>query len=264
MFAKRLWLLPAAPALLVSMMHVLPLRADIISDWNDKAETIAAEKRVLPPPNARAIAILHLAQYEAVNAVAQRYLPYRVKLASTRDASLEAAAAAAGHDVLVALYPDQRAALDAMLNAALSAPSNSEAKRQGVQVGQDAAAAILALRANDGVTSPEAYHPFTAPGVYVPTMIPVSSTDGRITPFAMTAPTQFRPAPPPALNSQTWTDDLNEIREWGGRSSTKRTAEQTDIARFWFLTGPRAWSPIVRQLVAPSSSISSTAPACTP
>ena len=61
---------------------------------------------------------------------------------------------------------------------------------------------------------------------------------------------QFRPGPPPALDSKIWTDDFNEIRELGGRNSTKRSAEQTDIGRFWFVTGPQAWNPIVRQIAA--------------
>ena len=80
-------------------------------------------------------------------------------------------------------------------------------------------------------------------------MIPVSSTYGRVTPWVMSSGAQFRPAPPPALSSATWARDVNEIREYGGRTNTKRSAEQTNIGQFWFVTGPQAWNPIARQLV---------------
>jgi hypothetical protein len=82
------------------------------------------------------------------------------------------------------------------------------------------------------------------------TTIPFGSTFGRVTPWAIASGLQFRPDPPPPLSSQTWANDLNEIRELGARDSKKRTAEQTDIGRFWLLIGPPAWNPIVRQLVA--------------
>ena len=68
-------------------------------------------------------------------------------------------------------------------------------------------------------------------------------------PWGMTSVSQFRPVPPPALDSATWTNDVNEIRELGAKNSTKRTTEQTSIGRFWFVTGPQSWNPIVRQVV---------------
>ena len=135
-----------------------------------------------------------------------------------------------------------------MLKVSLAAIPDGEAKAKGIELGTQAGADMLALRAKDGLNAPESYRPYTQPGVYVPTVIPVASTVGASTPWVMEKGSQFRPAPPPALNSRVWTDDLNEIRELGGRTSTKRTAEQTDIGRFWFMTGPQAWNPIVRQL----------------
>jgi hypothetical protein len=98
--------------------------------------------------------------------------------------------------------------------------------------------------------TPEYYRPHTSPGVYVPTVVPLFSTVGAATPWAMMSGSQFRPAPPPALNSETWTRDLNEIREIGRIDSTKRTAEQTTIGRFWLFTGPRTYNPIVRTVTA--------------
>jgi hypothetical protein len=246
----RMWLRAAGPALILSLVLVAPGRADVIVDWNAKAEAIAIEKRLLPPPNARGMALLHVAMFEAVNAVDRRYAPYRLTLAADRNVSKEAAAAAAAHAVLSALHPDQQASLNSTLAASLASIGEGEPKARGIELGNKAAAEILALRANDGANAAETYRPYTIPGAYVPTMVPVSSTHGAVTPWVMEKGSQFRPAPPPALDSQTWTDDVNEIREYGGRNSSKRNTEQTNIGRFWFVTGPQAWNPIVRQLVA--------------
>lgn len=224
--------------------------ADTISDWNAKAETIAVEKRMLPPPNARGMAIMHVAMFEAVNAVERRYSPYRLDLTAERGASKDAAAAAAAHAVLVALHPDREKALDADLLASLQQVAGGEAREAGAALGKKAAAEILAWRANDGATLAENYRPHTAAGVYVPTIVPVSSTYGSVTPWSMTSGSQFRPAPPPPLTSATWTQDVEEIRNFGSRTNSKRSAVQTDIGRFWFVTGPQAWNPIVRQLAA--------------
>lgn len=243
-------LMPVATVLLPLSLLSTPLNADTISDWNATAEAIGIEKRILPPANARAMAILHLSMFEAVNAIERRYQPYRLALAADRSASLEAAAGAAAHDALAALYPDQAAKLDPALDAALSRLPSGDAKTKGIDVGRAAGAGILTLRADDGASATESYRPWTTPGLYLPTSLPVSLTDGLMTPWVMATPSQFRPAPPPAFASVTWTEDLNEIREWGGRKSVKRTTEQTDIARFWFITGPQSWNPIVRQLVA--------------
>jgi hypothetical protein len=220
----------------------------MISDWNARAEAIAIEKRLLPPPNARGMAMLHVAMFEAVNAVDRRYAPYKLKLSADGQTSKEAAAAMAAHDVLIALHPDQRANIDSALRASLAAVAEGDPKARGIELGRKAAAGVLALRANDGSTVEESYRPYTAPGVYVPTVVPASSTYGAVIPWVMEKGSQFRPVPPPAFDSQTWTEDVNQIREIGGRISAKRTAEQTDIGRFWFVTGPQAWNPIVRQL----------------
>jgi hypothetical protein len=244
-----IWLRPAlAVALLGSL--VTPSRSDVITDWNAKAEAISIEKRILPPPNARGMAILHLAMFEAVNAIDRRYASYRLKLVADNSVSKEAAAAAAAHAVLATFHPDQQAGLDATLKASLAPIADGEAKTKGIDLGKKAAAAVLALRANDGAGAPESYRPHTSAGAYVPTIVPVSSTYGAVTPWAMEKGSQFRPAPPPKLDSEVWTRDLNEIRERGGRVGAKRTAEETDIGRFWFVTGPQAWNPIVRQLAA--------------
>jgi PAP2 superfamily len=251
MLFERHALTTAFAALVLIMIAAAPARSDVVTEWNAKAEAIAAEKRLLPPPNARGMAILHVAMFEAVNAVERRYAPYRINLAAdkaiSRDATA-AAAAAAAHAVLLALHPDRPAALEAALSTSLAPIAEGESKAKAIELGKKVAAEILASRANDGANSAESYRPVTAPGVYVPTIVPVSSTYGGVTPWVMYKGSQFRPAPPPVLYSATWTNDLNEIREVAGRNSSKRTPEQTEIARFWFMTGPQAWNPIVRQL----------------
>ena len=225
-----------------------PAPADVIMDWNGKADAIAAQKQITPVPHSRGLAMLHVAMFEAVNAIERRYAPYKLTLAADRATSKEAAAAAAGYHILAALYPDQKADLDATLVTMLAGVAEGGAKTKGIDLGKKAAAEIIALRANDGADAPESYRPHTSPGVYIPTTIPVFSTAGAMTPWSMTSGSQFRPAPPPALTSETWTRDLNEIRELGRHNSSIRTAEQTAIGRFWLLTGARTYNPIVQQV----------------
>jgi VCPO second helical-bundle domain len=232
----------------VSTLVPTSTRADVIIDWNMKADEIAAQKQVLPFNHARGVAMLQVAMFEAVNAIERRYTPYKVSLTADRGTSKEAAAAYAGHDVLLALYPDRKADLDATLAAMLVGVVEGEPKQKGIDLGKKAAAEIIALRANDGIDAQEIYRPHTTPGIYVPTVVPVFSTVGAVTPWVMTTGSQFRPAPPPALTSETWTRDLNEIRDLGSKNSTKRTSEQTTVGRFWFLVGPRTYNPIVRQV----------------
>src|SRR5215510_14410696 len=216
-----------------------PTRADIIIDWNVKSDEIAAQKQIPPFNHSRGVAMLQVAMFEAVNAIEGRYLPYKLNLTADRNTSKEAAAAAAGHAILVALYPDQQSTFDATLATMLAGIADGEPKAKGIELGKKAAAGLIELRAKDGIDAPETYRPHTTPGVYVPTVIPLFSIGAAVTPWVIKSGSQFRPAPPPALTSETWTADLNEIRELGRIDSTKRTPEQTAIGRFWFVTGPK-------------------------
>jgi hypothetical protein len=234
-------------SLLAAALLTSSARCDVIMDWNAKADAIGTEKQLPNVPNARGQAMVHVAMFEAVNAIDRRYAPYKLDLAAERTISKEAAAASAAHDILVALYPDQKTDLDATLAASLSGIAETEAKSKGIELGKKAAAEIIALRADDSSDKTENYRPYTTPGVYVPTTTPIESTSPALTPWVMSTGSQFRPGPPPALSSETWTSDLNEIREIGSRNSSKRTPEQTNIARFWFQTGPRTYNPIVKQ-----------------
>jgi hypothetical protein len=223
-------------------------RCDVIVDWNAKADAIGIEKQLSNVPNGRGQAMLHVAMFEAVNAIDRRYAPYKLNLTAEHATSKEAAAASAAYEILLALYPDRKIDLDATLAASLSGIAETDAKSKGIELGKKAAAGIIALRANDSSDKTENYRPYTTPGAYVPTVIPIESTSPALTPWVMSTGSQFRPGPPPALSSETWTRDLNEIREIGSRNSSKRTAEQTNIGRFWFQTGPRTYNPIVKQV----------------
>jgi hypothetical protein len=233
---------------IAAALLTVPARSDVIMDWNAKADAIGIEKQLSNVPNARAQAMLHVAMFEAVNAIDRRYTSYKLNLVADRSTSPEAAAASAAHEVLLALYPDQKSDLDATLAASLWGMAETDAKLKGIELGKNAAAEIIALRAGDGSNAPESYRPFTTAGIYVPTTMPAESTSPKLKPWAMSTGAQFRPGPPPALNSEVWTRDLNEIREIGSSTSTRRTAEQTTMARFWFFTGPRTYNPIVRQV----------------
>lgn len=236
--------------ILAFAMLVAPARADVIMDWNAKADAIAIEKQLLNVANSRGQAMMHVAIFEAVNAIDKRYAPYKFNLTADRATSREAAAASAAYDVLLALYPDQKTDLDATLAKSLAGIADAESKAKGIELGKKAAAEIIALRANDGFNEQVTYRPATAPGVYVPTVLPIEQIGGKVTPWVMRTGSQFRPGPAPALTSEIWTRDLNEIREIGALNSTKRTAEQTTIGRFWFMTGPRTYNPIIRQIAS--------------
>jgi hypothetical protein len=174
------------------------LAADMVTDWGAKGVAIGAEKQLPIARYTRGLAMMHVAMFEAVNAIDRRYQPYKLDLAGDKLASKNAAAAAAAHTVLITLFPDQKAKLDQELQSSLAAISDADAKSKGVELGKKAAAGIIDLRAEDGSSAQENYRPFTGPGVYVPTALPIESTSGAITPWAMEKGSQFRPPPPPA------------------------------------------------------------------
>ena len=126
----------------------------------------------------------------------------------------------------------------AKLTSYLATIPDSEAKDHGVRLGEEVASKMLELRADDGSKAQNAYRPVTQAGVYVPTNVTIGWEGLTMTPFAMTSPSQFRPGPPVDLKSKQWAGDYNEIKELGEKNSTKRTARQTEDARFWLTTGP--------------------------
>ncbi|MEW6332130.1 MAG: vanadium-dependent haloperoxidase [Pseudomonadota bacterium] len=232
----------------LALIAIPTARADVVGDWNMKANAIVAAAKLPPPPAYRAMAMVQTAVYEAVNAVTQRYPAARVKLDAAPGASVEAAVAQANCTMLSSLVASQQAAIDSACKAALSAIPDGQAKTDGIAVGEKAAAAVLALRAGDGAATPESYRPRTTPGNYVPTVIPAVPQWPQRKPWLMARADQFRPAPPPKFASKQWARDYQEIKAIGAKNSSKRTAEQTEIARFWEATGPGIYFPLARSV----------------
>jgi hypothetical protein len=219
--------------------------ADAVCDWNTRAGEIIIGARIGPPPANRMMAIANTAVYEAVNAITKRYPEGSLKLDVATDASIDAAIAAANRTALSRLLPSQQVAIDSAYEAALSKIAGGQAKTTGIAVGERAAVAVLAMRADDGSAAPDRYRPQTAPGVYVPTVIPAVPHWAHRKPWLMSSPSQYRPGPPPALASEVWARDYNEIKLLGERSSSRRTSGQTQIASFWEATLPPVFNGIV-------------------
>jgi hypothetical protein len=225
------------------------VQADVITDWNDKACAIVG-KVGAGAPGHRLMAVVQVAVFEAENSIDPKYAPYMEKIAAPRGASIDAAVAAANRVTLLELVPAERAAIEAAYQSAMAAIPEGSAKADGVAVGEKAAAMILARSAKDGASGPDNYQPYTTPGKYVPTMIPAVPMWARRTPWILEKPSQFRPGPPPALDSETWERDLQEVRMLGSKDSKARTAQQTDIARFWEETRPLIYHPVVRSVAS--------------
>jgi hypothetical protein len=211
--------------------------ANAVLDWNDVGLAAVLTARQLPPDGARAMAMMHVAMFDAVNAVPVGVSP-------------SAAAASAARTVLLKLFPEQRDAVERAYAASRKAISSEPGIDAAASVGERVANRCLAMRANDGVGAANTYRPFTSPGAYVSTALPVSYEWRAVQPWFMKQPSQYRPEPPPALTSAIWARDYNEIKELGSRASAKRTPEQTETARFWTLTGVASWNPVVRSLTA--------------
>jgi hypothetical protein len=238
------------PMLAASLLGAGTASADAVTDWNAKTNDILAASGMGTPPQNRAIAIAQTATYEAVNAITKRYPGADPKLKAARGASVDAAIAAANRAVLSKLVPAQQPAIDAAYQAALGKIADGASKTAGIEVGEKAAAAVLASRAEDGAAAKESYRPATTPGAYVPTAIPATPHWAGRKPWLMKNGAQFRPAAPPALTSEAWAKDFNEIKTIGDKAGTKRTPEQTAIALFWETTAPTIYHGIVRSVAA--------------
>jgi hypothetical protein len=227
--------------------------ANVITDWDEKA--IAAVRAMAnlggtnPYMAQRMTGMVHAAMFDAVNSIERRYQPYLVQLPADPTTSKEAAAAAAAATVLTTISPKTADEMKVALAIYLGSIADGAAKSDGVKLGEAVAAKVLEARANDGSDAPDAYRPRTTPGVYVPTAITISSMWPEMKPFVMTKGSQFRPGPPISLKSKEWATDYNELKDYGGQTSAKRTAEQTETARFWLVGPPVAYHPFVRQLV---------------
>lgn len=233
-------------ALLLPGSHVA--RADAVTGWNARAGDVILASGIGTPPANRIMAMVQTAVYEAANRVTGRYPENALKLAAAPGASVEAAIAAANCVVLSKMLPAQAALIDRQYEAALAAIPDGPAESQGVAIGTQAAEAVLAMRADDHAMQRVPYRPAAAPGVYVPTAMPVAVQWPQRRPWLMQGASQFRPGPPPGLDSDVWTRDYNEVRMLGARERSTRTDEQTAIARFWEGTLPTVYHGVIRSV----------------
>jgi len=231
--------------------------ADPVLEWNvnmlDALRT-ATSSGVL---HSRWAAIVHTAVYDAVISFSEDAQPYAgIHVSPAPGASIDAAAIAAAHFALVGLLPAQQAGLDNLYASSLLSRGLTTAD-PGIEVGEEVASRILALRAADGSAS--AQFPYTAagagnPGVWVPTppaFAPAALPGwGIVTPWVMRRGSQFRVPAPPAVNSDVYVQDVEEVRNIGALNSVVRTPNQTDVAKWWSPSAVILWNPIARQLAA--------------
>jgi hypothetical protein len=258
MFSR--WTRAWVGSLAVAILAAAPCaHADVVTESNAKAAEIAS-KIPSTPIAVRTMAIVQVSVFEAVNAITARYPTSRVKVAAAPGASVDAAIAAATRTALLKLVPGQQAAIDADYQAALRSLPDGRAKSDGIAVGEQAADAVVASCANDGAVAPNTYRPYTTAGVYVPTASPAVPHWGKRRPWVMTSGDQFRPGPPPGLTSDVWKRDFDEIKALGGMNNSKRTPEQTAIARFWEATAPAVYWPVARSVAtAPGRDVTDNA-----
>jgi hypothetical protein len=240
------------PALIAGLILALAgpaARAELINTWNEQLVAIMAAEKTNAPMQSRNFALMHAAMFDAANAVEHRYAPYHAAPSGPAGASPEAAAASAAHDVLVSLYPRQAEQLDATLARSLEGIPDA-GRQAGRTLGSGVATTLLQLRSQDGSAAPADYRRPDGPTAWQPegTVPPLTPGWGHVRPWVLASGDQFRPAAPPAPGSARFQRDFQEVRAIGGKASTERSAEQTEIARFWIPPGVPSWSPVARQL----------------
>lgn len=237
-----------ALALVLAPSSTRPAQAganETIDAWNERAITLLATQLKKGPGAAFVdMALVHAAMYDAVNAIHGApyapYAPYAPDAAAQETdprASVAAASAQAAHDVLAALAPGHAGALHDALTLDLAAVPEGAAKSAGIAAGADAARAVLALRAHDGRNADVPFAPGTAPGAWQPTppqyLAAMTPWLAEVTPFVLRRPSQFRPGPPPALDSRAYARGYDEVRLRGAKSGATRDEGETGTARFW-------------------------------
>lgn len=228
--------------------------ADVITSWNRTfVDTLEAAKTPPLPAN-RSAAIVSSSVFDAINGVAKKFAPVHVAPAAPHGASREAAAVAAAHESLVALFPAQQPMLDARYADSLAALGSSPFVQRGLAWGTQVADQILAWRATDGFTA--VLPPYVAsplPGRWQPTPPtfgpPLFRQFAQMTPFALLSPAQFPLPGPPPLTSARYAADVNEVEALGSATSLLRTPTQTETAKFWQADVPAAmWDRVADDL----------------
>jgi len=253
---KKLVLLVVVVAVLVAPAVA---NADVVTAWNRTMVTGLEAAHVGPQPSSRIGAIVETSVFDAVNGIERRYTPFHLTPDAPPGASRAAAAASAAYTALAALVPSQQSLFEQQLQSTLAQISDDPADPgqsvlRGLDWGQSVANAILAWRANDGLNAvPPPYVFGTSPGDYQPTPplfgLPLFRQYATMTPWALTAPSQFLPPGPPSLTSARWAQDLAEVQAYGSATSTVRTAWETETARFWQSDTPVAmWNRVADDL----------------
>jgi hypothetical protein len=269
-----MWKLWTIPIIWVSVLIVAgPALAHEVLQWNETTMRAIAANGQNPVVSTRTLAMVQAAVHDALNTIDRRYAAYYHDGTPMPAASPDAAVAAAAHTVLVGVVngfgsPVQKGAATALVDQAYTASlariTDGASRNTGVAEGRAAGAAMLTLRRDDGATRDAPYTPGVGPGKWrphpnpVPPNPPIANPDaakgyaasamtgwGNVTPFTLLSASQFWLAGPPALTSAAYARDFDQVKSLGGKTSAARTAEQTEIARFWF-EGPGAWNTIAR------------------
>jgi hypothetical protein len=259
---------------LIAMLAVAPsaASADAVLMWSENAGRAAIAACLSPfgngPAEARMYAMMHVAIHDALNAIDRRSRPYAFDGDISATASPDAAMAAAARTVLISVIGQLQespaciaagiAVAEADYSAAIAPIPAGDARTAGIQLGEAAAAAILALRASDGANTlvllDFAYPSGTRPGEYqfVPgTNFAFAPGLGEVTPFVLKSGSQFRAGPPYNLKSKKYAADFNEIKALGGDdivTPSARTPEQTEIGLFWIESSPLSWNRLTRSI----------------
>lgn len=264
--------------------HVPPLSGprqglDKLHRWNviainasglDHTPVAPGENRVFgeqfgPGRASRAMAIVHIAMFDALDAIVGGFTSYTGTQAAHSPTSVDAAISQAARDTLAAMFPSQTATFDGYLAQDLAAVHNAQQKANGIDLGHRTAAAILTMRVNDGAQIPEPrvgvdYFTSDQPGHWRQdpiSLIPLAlgAHWGECMPFVVSSTSQFRAPPPPNMTSAAYTAAFNEAKNFGGEASTQRTEEQTFIGTFWAYDGtpslcapPRLYNQITVQI----------------
>ncbi|GHJ47537.1 hypothetical protein Cs7R123_48790 [Catellatospora sp. TT07R-123] len=225
---------PAAPA-----AQAEPRAAgNAVIDWNLATEqAILASGPFVPHVALINRAMVHGAVYDAVNGITRTHQPYLLQVGSQPGDSVDAAAATAAFRMLVHLFPSQGPTLQAKYDAALAAIPDGPAEQGGIADGEQSAAAMITARTGDGRGAPTTVVIGTQPGQWRPTppnfLVDPAPWAGKVKPFLVPDVAALRSDGPNALTSAAYTEDFEEVKAVGSRTSTTRTADQTDAARWW-------------------------------